>query len=351
MRFTIFYSWQSDLDKKTNHFFIRDSLRAAIERLQGNPDTDLELRLDSDTKDTSGAPDIAQTIFDKIEKCQIFVCDISIINPESQKRKTPNPNVLLELGYAIRRLSWERVICVFNGTTGNLPNDLPFDLRQHRITHYRFSRDPNEKQVAQKQLEETLLFAIKQILENNPPILTDTLTERNRIERQRDIQTLGSFFERINTVALDYLFEEGRQGFIHDEVLFEEENIRLYLNSSRFHLYDKKLREKIDKFYKALRYSLGFGNYIHSTNNPLIDRFEIKSSVDEIVFANFIKAIRRAELAFKDLMTYVQSSFHEIDVKETNVVAAATYSEHSKEYISAPRKKAKKRVKVKTRDS
>ena len=104
-------------------------MKKAIRQLNGAPDTDLLIRLDSDTQGIPGSPDIAQAIFDKIDTCQVFVCDISIINAESSGRKTPNPNVLIELGYAVKRLSWDRIICVFNEISGKVPDDLPFDLR------------------------------------------------------------------------------------------------------------------------------------------------------------------------------------------------------------------------------
>jgi len=114
----IFYSWQSDLDKKANSYFIRDALQIAIQDLNGDPATDLELRLDSDTRGKSGSPSIDVTIFDKIDSCNIFVADISTINSTTgERRKCPNPNVLLELGYAAHRLGWERILCIFNLAT------------------------------------------------------------------------------------------------------------------------------------------------------------------------------------------------------------------------------------------
>jgi hypothetical protein len=45
------------------------------------------------------APDIAATIFSKITAANVFVADISIAC-RSEKRSTPNSNVLIELGYA-----------------------------------------------------------------------------------------------------------------------------------------------------------------------------------------------------------------------------------------------------------
>lgn len=61
--------------------------------------------IDRDTVGVSGSPDIGQTIFQKIDKAAVFVADVSIINAGSDEdRQTPNPNVLIELGYAMRAI-------------------------------------------------------------------------------------------------------------------------------------------------------------------------------------------------------------------------------------------------------
>lgn len=95
----------------------------------------------------NGSPDITQTIFDKIEKSVLFVCDISIVSSLKTK-KTPNPNVLIELGYALSKLGWEHIICLFDGNTGSI-NDLPFafDLRQKRITVFNPENPKEEKKL------------------------------------------------------------------------------------------------------------------------------------------------------------------------------------------------------------
>jgi len=144
---TIFYSWKSDLPNSTNRGFIEGCLATAIKRLQTDDQLDVDPSLDRDTKDTPGAPDIAQTILDKIDACRIFVCDVSLINRNHsqwwsklasrfiESRPTPNPNVLIELGYAVKSRSWNNVICVLNTTTGSI-EDLPFDIRQRRCITY-----------------------------------------------------------------------------------------------------------------------------------------------------------------------------------------------------------------------
>lgn len=95
----------------------------------------LEFNIDRDTKSEIGTPNILESIFKKIDRSKIFVADISIINSDSSGRKCPNPNVLVELGYAARVLGWERVFCFYNTDYGSI-EELPFDLRQRRPIQY-----------------------------------------------------------------------------------------------------------------------------------------------------------------------------------------------------------------------
>lgn len=91
-----------------------------------------EFTLDHDTKDIPGTPDLAGTIFEKISSATVFVADISFVAINlSNNRKVANPNVLIELGYAIAKLGSDRVLCVLNNATGQV-EDLPFDLRHKR---------------------------------------------------------------------------------------------------------------------------------------------------------------------------------------------------------------------------
>ncbi len=141
--YNIFYSWHSDLSGKTNRNAINTSIEKAIKELKKkNKENDfhLDINLDRDTKDKSGSPSISNTIFEKINNTDIFIADVSIINNSFIQRRlktrlTPNPNVLIELGYAINLLGWEKIICINNLKYGK--NEiLPFDIRGHRITSY-----------------------------------------------------------------------------------------------------------------------------------------------------------------------------------------------------------------------
>ena len=104
---TIFYSWQNDLPAKSHRNYLDQCIRLAVKALQKENDVHVYMEYDRDTMGLMGSPDITESIFDKIDKSVMFVCDISIINAGSEDKKTPNPNVLMELGYAVSKLGWE----------------------------------------------------------------------------------------------------------------------------------------------------------------------------------------------------------------------------------------------------
>jgi len=156
MQNTVFFSWQSDLPNNKNRNFIESCLSNSVKNLKKDIEYRLEINIDRDTKSKLGTPDITESIFDKINKCDFFIADISIINSKSRKyRKTPNPNVLVELGYAAKKLGWNKIICVFNTEFGKI-SDLPFDLRNRRILPYEFN---SENKLSAKRNVEKIFYS------------------------------------------------------------------------------------------------------------------------------------------------------------------------------------------------
>ena len=157
---TVFYSWQSDLGETRN--VIEAALEKAIRRLNRDLPAEEALGLDQDTRGIAGWPEITSALFDKIDQCEVFVADITPINgPNSDFRITPNPNVLLELGYALATgFGRTRIICVIN--THYLPNgdlrELPFDLRGSRPVQFTLEA-PTDRGVESGQEDPTRIRA------------------------------------------------------------------------------------------------------------------------------------------------------------------------------------------------
>ena len=52
--------------------------------------------------------------------------------------------MLFELGYAMCHLGWERIICIANESYGAI-TDMHFDIRQNRISKYKYSENDKIK--------------------------------------------------------------------------------------------------------------------------------------------------------------------------------------------------------------
>jgi hypothetical protein len=159
---TVFYSWQSDLPNATNRGLIQEALERATKLIRADDSLAVDPVLDRDTQNVPGAPDIAHTIFQKIERAVAFVADVSIINP-GLGRPTPNPNVLLEVGYALKTLGGPRTVLVANTANGPV-EALPFDLRTKRVLTYHLPSGTTGKPEQRKKLEEGLELALRAIL-------------------------------------------------------------------------------------------------------------------------------------------------------------------------------------------
>jgi hypothetical protein len=141
----LFYSWQSNI--KGQKEIIEKSITKTLEKIKKEIET--EIPLDRDTKNKPGSIDIEQEIFNKINSASIFVGDITFINVNKitnifNNKKIPNPNVLLELGYAVRKMGWERIILIFNEKYGKI-EELPFDINHHRVLSYQDNLTQFEK--------------------------------------------------------------------------------------------------------------------------------------------------------------------------------------------------------------
>lgn len=145
----IFWSWQSDHDGKISHYFVRDALNEAIKTLKAEStleepteaDRRTQLHLDHDTKGNSGWVDITQSIFEKIEASSVFVADVTPVAFSPSKkdragkdvgmRPIMNPNVAIELGYALKALDWTKIVPVMNTAYGPVDR-MPFDVDRTR---------------------------------------------------------------------------------------------------------------------------------------------------------------------------------------------------------------------------
>lgn len=134
-KFTVFFSWQSDT--KGNYKIIKDAILAECQKQRENHGYDVEI--DEATRNLPGSPKIEDAILEKIERADVFVCDITPIATCAPKQ-LPNSNVLFELGYAFRALGAERIIMLAKKGSWDL-KDMPFDFNHRRIGTFSSGKD------------------------------------------------------------------------------------------------------------------------------------------------------------------------------------------------------------------
>jgi hypothetical protein len=325
----IFYSWQSDLPKDTNQNGIRSSLKSAIPLVEDLFDN-IDLQHDEATRNVSGSPDITKEIFSKISSSDIFICDLTPI-AENENKKIANPNVLIELGYAVSEIGWERIIVLFNLRFGKIPDDLPFDVAKHRITPFKIidKTDKNGK----SQLTQVLKEALKMIIENNPlkPHLKKYIDPELK-KRKLDVDSLNKLLSSIHIETFDYFLYEA-PSLIIGEIFYYQESFNSVYNASSFHIYDEKLFNLIKEFQKNLNEVLSYGhNYLPT---QIVNRYKFQLPDYNSNPENFEKVygelnylsnlVDTLSKDFKNLLIYIRINYLEIDLVETSNVAYNEY--------------------------
>ena len=244
----VFYSWQSDTPSNLNRSFLEKALGTAIERLHADVTLEPVLRnaavqIDKDTKGVGGSPPITQTILDKIENCAAFVADLTFVGESlpsvrtpTKHRLLPNPNVLIEYGYALHCHGHGRMITVMNTAFGDCnQNTLPFDLRHLRwpIIYNLQTPDLPEKKAIFDQLVSKLTEALKLIFatqaQSRAALETERLSLSAKLTKYQDALSAGNpntqyildeFLDRfLDEIARHRIRPDGKEPF--DETLVE----------------------------------------------------------------------------------------------------------------------------------
>ncbi|WP_055413814.1 TIR domain-containing protein [Nonlabens sp. YIK11] len=325
---TIFYSWQSDLPKGTNQNAIRKALRSVANKLEDvTPET--QIILDEATRNTSGSPNIPMTIFSKISSSDIFICDLTTINREtSDFRKVPNPNVLIELGYAIAEIGWERIIILFNETFGSFPNDLPFDIDRHRASRFAISDTKDKNGI--KNLTALLSLAIEVVVEQNPPLPAEKRKENTTgVKKELDIKKLRECLKFIHIPSMDLFLDEIPDRILKRTLTFYD-NFKNVIESNSFYIYDNKLSHLINKFSNEWEESLKYGHQYDGDRSENfyeyylpMDRFPNERSQKEYEILKEVSVNLR--IAFRELLNYIRINFLMIDLDASSEEAWNNY--------------------------
>ena len=207
----IFFSWQIDRLPLTGRNLIERALGDAIAAIKADAEIDpahRELAIDRDTSGVPGSPPLVETIFAKVDAATVFLSDMTYVATRADGRLMPNPNVLLEHGWALRALTWRRVISVMNIAHGS-PEDqpLPFDLQHfRRPILYNCPDDADEaaRRAARNGLAAALRDALQAILNDEVPAAPAAAPAE---PHPLDVELLGKIRDQ---------FPVGLQCFFHD---------------------------------------------------------------------------------------------------------------------------------------
>jgi hypothetical protein len=360
MQFTVFYSWQSDLAVETNKGLIRGAIKLACNNLENEfQATELRITVDEAADNVSGSPNIPLTIFDKIASADVFICDITTINKEvievieairnlqaieditkpKKLRPVPNPNVMIELGYAIAHLGWDRIIMLFNTSYGTL-EDAPFDIDRHKIHHYKLSPKPENK--PKKQFEEDKKTIIKDMAKdiyNNLKLIIEKSPKKPRykaeltpeeMKRNRDVSTIKTILETIHITSMTNHINEAPKK-VYTEIFHFYNSFQGKLTSGNYYLYDDKLKDLVEKVHvtwgKTLHDDYG-EHYGFSGGSCLF--FEVHDYMpltekQQKDWNDIEEALTQLDLVFNEFLNYIRENYLEIDLKETTSTAWRKY--------------------------
>jgi hypothetical protein len=168
---SIFYSWQGDRPSRVCRNLIENALRDAVERIAADTTIEAAIRdgveVDKDTKNVPGSPAIFDTILEKIANASIVVPDLTFVGQRENGKQIPNPNVLIEYGFALSNPGPSRIVGVMNTAFGQPTSEnMPFNLAHRRfpIQYELREEDAADKQKQVRQsLSKDLGHAIKLI--------------------------------------------------------------------------------------------------------------------------------------------------------------------------------------------
>lgn len=181
MGYKVFFAFQMDTEDKFGKGFIQSAVEIAIQQLK---DEGLEVTLDYGFRGTPGTPPLLDEMLKKSDESDMVIVDLTYtsakewlnakeiggddtskwisIEKDADRKPSPNPNVLLETGYAWAKKGTYRTLAIMNEAFGS-PKLLPVDLKGFRwgITYNLDKTNYHSRKQKRKKLAEALFDSIK----------------------------------------------------------------------------------------------------------------------------------------------------------------------------------------------
>lgn len=271
-QYTLFYSWQSDKDDARKA--IGKAIDDAIKKLKANDN--ILVQKDEATRDEAGFVNIEDVVKQKIELCDVFVCDITPVTKLKSGKCLPNANVLFELGYACSALNNHCVIAV--GMEGEWEaQNMPFDFNHHSLIAFDPQKDDLYDVIkdsigycqAHLNNDFPMYFSDRQIRRNliSKKYIPDTYVEVGKVKRKvrafvSPAEFYPLFFERASRMNFDVMnkkliFNANQSENVKHSKMFDKRG-RYKLRIDQYNLKDKAfdqtyLEDTISRFCRKLK--------------------------------------------------------------------------------------------------
>ena len=322
--FVVFYCWQSHINQKLNRYLIRDALKGAIRDVQRTLEEknfDIELVFDSDTSGRAGSVAVADEILKKIRNCSMFIADVTpTLASEDGDRAYPNPNVMLELGFAVQAVGWSKISLVLNRAFGT-NETLPFDIRHRRIGGYD-CEDLEQRTTASGVLRSLFANAITMLLEeiSRGEYQKDAGAD---VPRERDLRLLREVMETIHVPTVHQFIESGLSSSLFYDAVFYWESFNSIVKSAWFRFYDSELKQKVEQFHAHWQNAVYYGSLLFSPGdypNQYV-RTRIYGPSDQQDYDRMNAGYVGMQTSIRELLDWVHQNYLEIDERETSKIA------------------------------
>lgn len=300
----IFFSWQADV--KESRKIIDKALKKAAEELNARH-ADWHVNITSDTRGEDGSPDIEDAVLQKIREAHIFVADITPIaqlEKEGKRKLLPNPNVMIELGYAIRRMDIDKQVILLANERKDAINydakDMPFDINHHKISQI------NNDITLTERIEALLANLIEQ-----PTAPSDDIYELDK-------ESVTLLFSHFSTHIIDEFLFGNNQNYI-DRRIFDmcDDWYHYFNNTGAFTIYDSVTMDALNAFYIPFNKLIWkcAHNYDTVNSNPCLAHIrglvadEFQDPKQEEKFDEIVKDAIALQPIYKEMIKYIKLKY------------------------------------------
>jgi hypothetical protein len=332
----VLFCWQDHLLKKYHRTLITKAIDLAIARVNDELPDDLGrvlVRVDA-TAERSGAVEIANEILEAIGESTVVVGDVTpVLADPDHGRFYPNPNVMIELGYAARCLGWNRIVCVMNASIYKA-EQLPFDIRHRRATTYKCA-DESQRGKAASDLVLVFEKAFRAIIMSIGRGEIEPVIGDRALRRARDLRFLDQLMRTISRDQMGRYIDSASRGSLYWNNIYFWHGFDAMVRSCEFRFYDKRLEDSVVALHDVWGDAVHWGGLVYAPGSG--GRFSLKpQNLWDPVYRGQLDQLHdahnRLPAALKTFLDHVHASYPEIDMDDTDRAAW----ECNKEWIERP---------------